>query len=93
MRDKLINWARAQERRQVEISAIAYKADDTRMGVVISNLSYAGCELTSAYELRPGQELIIVVWEMGAELKATVQWCKERKAGVLFTDGSLLEAC
>lgn len=85
MRKDLVDWARSQERRQVEITAIAYRADDTRMGVVISNLSYDGCELTSAYSLKAGEQLIIVVWEKGAELNATVQWCRDRKAGILFS--------
>ena len=77
-------WARSEERRGVEIPAIAYRANGKRLGVLLSDLSYDGCQVTAPDELRENEQITIVIFDLGAEIPATVRWAKEGKLGVRF---------
>lgn len=86
MREKFLNWARSQERRGVEIPAIAYQSDGKRLGVLISDLSYDGCQLSVSESIQPDEKLTIVIFELGAEILATVRWRQGTRHGVRFDE-------
>ncbi len=85
MIEEFLTWARAEERRDVEIPAIAYRRDGKRLGVLISNLSYDGCLIATQDEVAEGDPLTIVIFELGAEIETVVRWTKDGKLGVRFT--------
>ena len=77
-------WARSQDRRDIDVPAIGYREDGSRLGLVLSNLSYEGCQLKSNKEFDPGERLTLVVLELGAEVTATIRWCSDGRAGAQF---------
>lgn len=79
-----LTWARSEQRRGVEIPAIAYRQDGTRMGVLVSDLSYEGCRLAVNREVWTDKQITLVVFELGAEIDATVCWAAEGKVGLRF---------
>lgn len=81
-----MDWARSQERRGVEIPAIAYRSDGKRLGVLISDLSYDGCQLSVSENIQPDEKLTIVIFELGAEILATVRWRQGNRHGVRFDE-------
>jgi len=86
MREKFLDWARSQERRGVEIPAIAYRSDGKRLGVLISDLSYDGCQLSVSEDIQPDEKLTIVIFELGTEILATVRWRQGNRHGVRFDE-------
>lgn len=77
-------WLRAELRRPVERPAIAYREDDSRIGVLISDLSYDGCRLSADKDIQIGENLTLIVMELGAEVAATVKWAASGQVGVQF---------
>ena len=86
MQKKFLDWARSEDRRQVEVPAIVYRTDDTRMGVLISDLSYEGCQLAVSQNVPIGEQIRIVILELGAEVSAVVRWAAASKLGVQFCE-------
>ncbi|UUR09351.1 PilZ domain-containing protein [Sphingomonas glaciei] len=88
MHDKFMDWARAEERRGVEIPAIAYRQDGKRLGVLMSDLSYDGCQLKVHDNIAADEEITLVIFELGAEVLATVKWVRDETLGVRFGEMS-----
>ena len=84
---QFIEWARKEKRRQTELPAIAYRQDGSRHGVVMSDISYEGCQLSAPNEFIVGEQITIVVPKTGAEMVAEVKWTASGKSGALFVQG------
>lgn len=84
MHDSFMRWARSEERRGVEIPTIAYRQDGKRVGVLMSDLSYDGCLLRAHDDIGEDEEITLVIFELGAEVPATVRWAREGKLGIRF---------
>jgi NOL1/NOP2/fmu family ribosome biogenesis protein len=82
--NKAAEWLRAELRRPTERPAIAYREDGSRIGVLISDLSYDGCRLSVSGEFAVGEKLTLVIMELGAELAAMVRWTATGQVGVRF---------
>lgn len=82
----LVNWTRTEERRGMDVPAIAYGQDGTRKAVVLSDLSYEGCRLSTPDEFSIGERVTLVIFELGAEIEATIRWAAPGKLGVRFSD-------
>ena len=81
---QFIEWARKEQRRQTDLPAIAYRQDGSRLGVVMSDISYEGCQLSAPDEFVVGELVTIVVLKLGAEMVAEVKWTASGKSGALF---------
>jgi hypothetical protein len=60
------NWVNRQDRRDVELKAVASRADGASMTVTLRNLSYEGCLLTAETVFEIGEKVRIVIPRMGA---------------------------
>ena len=76
-------WAGRQERHCVEIEAVAYRADGTKIPVRLTNFSERGCRINAVDDLKIGERLSIAVPRMG-QLKAKVRWALAGSAGAQF---------
>lgn len=79
----LDGWVKRGQRRDVELPAILCREDDSKMAVVVSNISYDGCRIRSAQILQPGDCFTLVLPKLG-EIKAQIQWSSPRDAGARF---------
>jgi hypothetical protein len=70
------------DRRSVDIRGFARIGDDTRIPVVVVNLSYDGCRIETPVPFDPGTSLRLST-RLG-ELDAEVSWCSGTEAGLLF---------
>lgn len=76
-------WAGRKERHLVEIDAVAYRVDGTKISVRLTNLSEQGCRLDANDDFKIGERLSIAVPRMG-QLKARVRWALAGSAGAQF---------
>ncbi|MCA1653614.1 MAG: PilZ domain-containing protein [Sphingomicrobium sp.] len=87
---QFIEWTRAEERRHLDVPAIAYREDGSRIGVLMSDLSYEGCRLATDKGFASGERITLVVMELGTEILAEVRWASPGKLGARFLDGALM---
>jgi hypothetical protein len=73
-------------RRSVAMPALCDRSDGTSVKVLITNLSYDGCTLTSGIEFGRGETVKIVA--QSGEIEAQVRWVRDKTAGVRFLAGS-----
>ena len=73
-------------RRKVDFAAEAQWPDGSCAQVVISELSYEGCQLISPHEFVRGETVKFVVPGRG-EILAQVRWVRGGKAGAQFLTG------
>jgi len=72
------------DRHEVDLPALAFRADGTSLGVTLRNMSYNGCLLAAEAAFAVGEKIRIAVPRMG-EIRAQVRWASnEGKAGALF---------
>jgi hypothetical protein len=70
------------ERRQVNLRGYALNA--TRdLDILVSNLSYTGCQIRCEDVLTPGEIVELRVVKRGA-IQAEIRWSDEQRAGALF---------
>jgi len=80
----LENLVKRAERHDVELPAVAYRADGTTFGVTLRNMSYNGCLLVADAAFTIGEKLRLAVPLMG-EMRAQVRWASnEGRAGACF---------
>ena len=72
-----------RERFPVEIDAIAYRNDGSKMSIRVSNFSDQGCRIESDREFHIGERLQIAVPRMG-NVKAQVRWSLPGAVGTRF---------
>lgn len=82
--DRPVTAPRA-ERRPVTLTASVRRTDGSMAELTIVDLSYDGCGVTCAAELRAGERIILNVANRG-ELHATVAWYAAGQAGLSFAD-------
>ena len=73
-----------QERRAVRLQAFIVRADHATSEVELLDLSYEGCGIATAADLRPGERIKVSVMQRGV-IDAQVRWCRDGKAGLVFT--------
>jgi hypothetical protein len=76
-------WVGRKDRHPVEIDAVAYRSDGTKIPVRLTNFSEHGCRIDAAEELQIGEHLSIAVPRMG-QLKAKIRWALAGSAGAQF---------
>jgi hypothetical protein len=72
-----------QERRPVRMYGHILLEDGTTAEAVLVDLSYEGCSIETAAELRADQPVTLSVLRRGA-IEATVRWAADGKAGLYF---------
>jgi hypothetical protein len=80
-------WAGRKDRHPVEIDAVAYRIDGTKIPVRLTNFSEQGCRIEAADQFQIGERLSIAVPRMG-QLKARVRWALPGSAGAQFVTES-----
>ena len=76
-------WVGRKERHPVEIDAVAYRADGTKLPVKLTNFSEQGCRIDAADGFQIGERLSIAVPRMG-QMKAKIRWALAGSAGAQF---------
>ena len=72
-----------RERRPVSMRGFALRGDGAAIEVLLLDLSYDGCGIETSAELHAGENLQLSVLERGG-IDATVRWCRDGKAGLVF---------
>jgi hypothetical protein len=79
--------AREEPRRLVRFVAAAFWPDGSSATVLVSNLSYRGCEMQSRRAFEVGQTIGLTLPELGA-IHAQIRWIKDGRAGAKFLKGA-----
>jgi hypothetical protein len=82
-------WIDREDRKPVTLPGSIVLPGGTRLDVVISNVSQAGCQVRCPGTLRIGQ-IVRVELESGTAAEATVRWALQGRAGLRF-EGDLSE--
>ena len=78
------DWVNRKDRHEVELAALAFRADGTSVDVRLGNMSYDGCLLSSDHSFAIGEKVRLVLPRMG-EIRAQVRWTLAGgKAGARF---------
>ena len=80
------DWSSRGHRRPVNTTAEAQWADGSSASVVVSNMSYEGCQLTSRHQFARGETVKLQLPERG-EIFAHIRWVRNGKAGARFLTG------
>jgi hypothetical protein len=72
-----------RERRPVSLRSFVVREDGSSSEALLLDLSYDGCGIETPAALRPGEAVKLSVLRRGA-MDATVRWCKDGKAGLVF---------
>jgi len=76
-------WAPRHDRKPVQLSAYAVLEDGTTTDLTLLDLSYEGCRVRPATELREGTRIKLSVLRRGG-IDAEVRWAKDGLAGLVF---------
>lgn len=80
------DWPDRGTRRPVRFTAEAWWADGSSADVVVSNLSYDGCQLTSRHQFNRGETVLLNLPDRG-RIRAQIRWIRNGKAGARFLTG------
>ena len=69
----LKTWVDRQQRRDVNVAALAFRSDGSSLAVKLRNISYDGCLLAAETMLSVDEKIIVALPGMG-EVKAQVRW-------------------
>jgi hypothetical protein len=72
-----------RERRPVSLHSFVLRQDGSSSEALLLDLSYDGCGIETPVALKPGESVKLSVLRRGA-MDATVRWCKDGKAGLVF---------
>jgi hypothetical protein len=72
-----------RERRPLNLRAAVERADGSTGEVLVLDLSSEGCGIETVIALEAGERIKLTVPDRGAVL-ATVRWCEDGKAGLVF---------
>ena len=81
-----VDWLPRGPRRPTERAAEARWPGGSAATVVVSNVSYEGCQLTSTHAFVRGETVELELPGLG-EMRAQVRWVRGGKAGVKFLTG------
>lgn len=76
-------WIKRNERREVNVAAVAYLSGGTAIDVRVTNISYEGCQLEAEQGLPIGEKLKLALPRLG-EVPAKVRWSIGSKTGLYF---------
>jgi hypothetical protein len=82
-----IDWSAREYRRGVSLVGSASREDGRPVRVLVTNLSYAGCQLQSDQALTRGELIQLRLPNMG-NMNAQVRWVSDVKCGVRFLVGA-----
>ena len=78
------NLVKRDERYDVDLPGIAFRADGSSLAITLRNMSYNGCMLVADMALAIGEVVRLAIPRMG-EIRAQVRWASdEGKAGARF---------
>lgn len=83
------NWLDRAQRHDVELEGVAYRPDNTKVQIKLSNISYPGCCMSTDRKLMTGERIRLIVDGLG-EIDARVKWSEENKAGTAFVTEAIL---
>jgi hypothetical protein len=81
-----IDWSDRQARRTARLQAIGVWADGSSSTVLVSNLSYDGCEMQSNRGFEQGEVVRLALPGRG-RIQAQIRWVKDNRAGAKFLTG------
>jgi hypothetical protein len=87
MERESIDWSAREYRRRVSLIGSASREDASSVRVLVTNISYAGCQLQSGQALTRGEMIQLHLPNMG-EMSAQVRWVSDVKCGVRFLVGA-----
>jgi len=76
-------WAPRKNRFPVEIDALVFRSDGSKVAVRLSDFSDQGCRVESDADFHVGEKFRIAISRMG-NVKAQVRWCLPDSAGTRF---------
>lgn len=76
-------WIPRNERVQIEIDAVIYRCDDSKVAVRIANMSFEGCELITVDTFEVGERVRIHIDGQGY-IESEVRWTSEGRSGAEF---------
>lgn len=80
----LDNLVKRDERRHIDLPALAFRADGSCVEIILANMSYEGCLLRAGLDFAVGEKIRLVLPRMG-EIKALIRWTTaDGKAGASF---------
>jgi hypothetical protein len=83
---------RREKRQKLDAPAVAFRRDGSRSVVLVSDLSYEGCQFSGGPVLNPEERIRLVVPYRG-DIPARVRWASSDRAGARFEpDASDAEA-
>ena len=82
-----IDWSSREYRRRVSLIGSASRGDGLSVRVLVTNLSYAGCQLQSDKALSRGEMIQLSLPNMG-NMNGQVRWVSDVKCGVRFLGGA-----
>jgi hypothetical protein len=85
------DWKPREYRRRVSVPGSAQRTDGTVFPVLVTNMSYHGCELEADRPLRRAETLTLMLPNMG-RLPAQIRWETGGKAGLRFLIGHSKDA-
>jgi len=83
---EVADWFVRAPRRATRREALAHWPDGSSVPVVVANISYAGCRLTSRHSFVPGETIGLALPELG-RITAHIRWVRGGTAGVRFLLG------
>jgi hypothetical protein len=86
MKRQPIDWTSREARRSVSLTGVAEWPDGTSHRVLISNISYQGCNIWGNCEFNRGETITVLVPTMG-RMETQVRWVVEGRAGMRFLTG------
>jgi PilZ domain len=84
------DWLSRSARRRVSFAGTATRADGSSLRVLVSNLSYEGCNLLCDKRLDRGEIVDVTVPGLGT-MSAQVRWIAEERAGLSFLLGKSMQ--
>jgi hypothetical protein len=91
MQREPIDWKPRRPRRRTNLVAVVMSSDGVERRVLVSDLTYDGCQILGGHELMVGEAATLRMAGKGA-IEAQVRWTDGDKAGLKFlVEGSALE--
>jgi hypothetical protein len=83
MRQRVDGWMKRNDRQPVDLPAVVFRGDGTRLEVRLSNMSFEGCQLECDETLQIGELIKVALPGLG-EIGAQVRWALPGRAGACF---------
>lgn len=81
--ERVQGWIKRNDRRKVNVDAVAHLADGTIIPVRLTNISNEGCQIEAERTLPIGEKLKLELPRLGL-VAAQVRWSLQGTAGIQF---------